>query len=182
MRRKLFLLRLILCRNGYERAEYLKRKKYFYHQGEDCFFIPYNYGTEPYLLSFGDNVYIASGVTFVTHDVAGMLFQSMEQEKKHVKRVGKIEIGNNVFVGANVTILYDVKIGNNVIIAAGAVVNRDVPDNTIFGGVPAKKIGEFTEYIQKNREYSEKVVWFDSQPTSLKKKQQIKYCWGKEDK
>ena len=45
-----------------------------------------------------------------------------------------------MWIGGNVTILPGVKIGNNTIIAAGAVVNKDVPDNAIFGGVPAKKI------------------------------------------
>ncbi|MFC6294913.1 DapH/DapD/GlmU-related protein [Lactiplantibacillus daoliensis] len=51
-----------------------------------------------------------------------------------------ISIGNDVWIGGNVTIIGGVHIGNNVVVAAGAVVTKDVPDNTIVGGVPAKTI------------------------------------------
>ena len=49
-----------------------------------------------------------------------------------------IAIGNDVWIGGNVTILPGVNIGNNVVIAAGAVVTKDVPDNSLAGGVPAR--------------------------------------------
>lgn len=51
-----------------------------------------------------------------------------------------ITIGSDVWIGGNVTIIGGVHIGNNVVVAAGAVVTKDVPDNTIVGGVPAKTI------------------------------------------
>lgn len=51
-----------------------------------------------------------------------------------------ITIGENCWIGAKVTILDGVHIGNNVIIAAGAVVNKDIPDYAIVGGVPARII------------------------------------------
>lgn len=51
-----------------------------------------------------------------------------------------VKIGNDVWIGGNCTILPGVTIGNNVIIAAGAVVTKDVPDNSVVGGVPAKVI------------------------------------------
>lgn len=51
-----------------------------------------------------------------------------------------IMIGSDVWIGGNVTIIGGVHIGNNVVVAAGAVVAKDVPDNTIVGGVPAKVI------------------------------------------
>ena len=51
-----------------------------------------------------------------------------------------VNIGNDVWIGGNCTILPGVTIGNNVVIAAGAVVTKDVPDNSVVGGVPAKVI------------------------------------------
>ena len=49
-------------------------------------------------------------------------------------------IGNDVWIGGNVTILPGVTIGNNVVVAAGAVVTKDIPDNCVVAGVPARKI------------------------------------------
>lgn len=58
-----------------------------------------------------------------------------------MSRNGKrpIHIGNDVWIGGNVTIMPGLTIGNNVVIAAGAVVTKDVPNNSLVAGVPAKK-------------------------------------------
>ena len=61
-----------------------------------------------------------------------------------------VRIGNDVWIGGNVTILPGVTIGNNVVVAAGAVVTKDVPDNTLVGGVPARKIKEIEDDILSN--------------------------------
>ena len=61
-----------------------------------------------------------------------------------------VRIGNDVWIGGNVTILPGVTIGNNVVVAAGAVVTKDVPDNTLVGGVPARKIKEIEDDIPSN--------------------------------
>ena len=64
---------------------------------------------------------------------------------------GKVKIGNNVFVGANSTILKGVSIGNNVIIGANSLVNKEVPDNVVIAGNPARVIMSIEEYYQKEK-------------------------------
>lgn len=101
--RYLKMLYIVCCKGGYARAKLLKKWEYFKKQGENCFFQPWNFGSEPYLISFGNNVHIASGVTFVNHDVTAYMFQNMDN-KKYKMRYGEIKIGDNVFVGTNSTI------------------------------------------------------------------------------
>lgn len=139
----------IFIRRGYSRAEYLKRKHYFKSIGEHVYLQPWNFGTEPHLISFGDNVHVASGVTFVNHDITCMMFDYMDKTHHYKLRQGNITIGNNVFIGAKSTVLYDVEIGDNVIIGAGSIVNKDIPSGVVAAGVPCKVIGSFEEYQRK---------------------------------
>lgn len=62
--------------------------------------------------------------------------------RDHLGIASPVTIGNDVWLGGNVTILPGVTIGNNVVVAAGAVVTRDVADNSLVGGVPAKLLKE----------------------------------------
>ena len=84
----------------------------------------------------GDNVMIGPGtlITMVGHPLSPM------GRRKHLGIAKPVHIGNDVWIGGNVTILPGVTIGNNVVVAAGAVVTKDVPDNCVVGGVPARKI------------------------------------------
>lgn len=151
-KRYCMLLRIFIIgvvRGGYARAEYLKKKQYFKSIGEHCYLQPWNFGTEPEMISFGDNVHVASGVTFINHDISVFMLRYMEPETKFHARVGDIEIGNNVFVGANSTILYNVKIGNNVIIGAGSIVTKDIPNDVVATGAPCKPIGTFKDFRDK---------------------------------
>lgn len=149
LKRYLKILRIFSIRSGYKRAEYLKKFGYFRSQGEHCYFQIYNFGTEPELISFGNNVHIASSVLFVNHDITALMFRYMDNNPNYKNRTGPIDIGDNVFIGSNTTVLYDVKIGNNVIIGAGSLVNKDIPDGCVAAGVPCRVIGSFEEY--KNR-------------------------------
>lgn len=70
--------------------------------------------------------------------------------RRDKKAQGKpVKIGNDVWIGGNCTILPGVTIGNNVIIAAGAVVTKDVPDNSLVAGVPAKIIRTLENDLDK---------------------------------
>ena len=81
-----------------------------------------------------DNVLIAPKVSLVTEG------HPIEPENRQSLTVAPIHIKKNAWIGANATILPGVTVGENAIVASGAVVGKDVPDNTIVGGVPAKII------------------------------------------
>ncbi len=73
-------------------------------------------------------------ITTVNHPL------SARGRRERLAQAKPVVIGDDVWIGGNCVILPGVTIGNNVIIAAGAVVTKDVPDNCIVAGVPAKKI------------------------------------------
>lgn len=87
-------------------------------------------------ITIGDNCLIGHCVVMAT------LNHGFEPEKRSWNYPAPITIGNNVWVGANATILQGVVIGDNAIVAAGAVVTKDVPANTVVAGVPARFIKE----------------------------------------
>ena len=70
------------------------------------------------LISVGNNVFFASNVSLVTHDVTHKMLNRYDPTLKLSEYIGCIEIGDNVFVGANTTILYNSRIPSNTIIGA----------------------------------------------------------------
>ena len=100
-------------------------------------------GCHGFLIEIGDNVTI-TGSTILAHDGSTKKFIGYS-------KVGKVIIGNNVFIGYGSIILPNTKIGNNVIIGAGKVVAKDIPNNVVVCSNPYKIICTFDEYIGKNR-------------------------------
>ncbi len=149
LKRYWMLLCIILHGGGYKRAEFLKKKGYFKAQGEHCYLQPWNFGTEPHMISFGNNVYVASGVGFINHDVSVFMLRQMETETEFRARMGEIVIGDNVFIGSNSLLLYGVHIGNNVVIGAGSIVTKDIPDGVVAVGVPCKPVGSFNDWKER---------------------------------
>jgi len=110
-----------------------------------------NYGKNT---SIGKNVFINFGCTIL--DLGGVIIEDKVMiapnvnilseghpilpNERQVLTTGKIYIKKNVWIGANATILQGVTIGENSVVASGAVVSKDVPDNVIVGGIPAKII------------------------------------------
>lgn len=76
-----------------------------------------------------------------------------------------VSIGNDVFIGANVTVLSGVKIGDGAVVAAGAVVTRNVPPYAVVGGVPAKIIKY--RFAQKDIEAFLKIAWWNWEDKQL---------------
>lgn len=67
-------------------------------------------------------------------------------------KIGNVEIGNNVFIGAESVVLPGVNIGSNVVIGANSTVTHDIPDNSVAVGSPARVISTLDEYLDKERE------------------------------
>lgn len=74
---------------------------------------------------------------------------SPKARRGYMAKAAPVRIGNDVWIGGNVTILPGVTIGNNVVVAAGAVVTKDVPDNSLVGGVPARLIREIENDVDE---------------------------------
>ena len=152
-------LKMYLIANADKRTKLIVKKNLFRKVGKNFFFQPRILPDEPKLISFGDNVVVASGVTFVTHDVIDKVLNKMNYNFTFNYNCAPIEVGNNVFIGCNLTILPNVKIGNNVIIAAGSVVTKDVPDNSVIGGNPAKVISTFDGYVNNRKKENDKLLY-----------------------
>ncbi len=105
-----------------------------------------NWSTEPWIITLGNNVHITDGVRFITHDGGTLLFRDRVPDLEITK---PIKIGDNVYIGNNVILLPGVTVGNNVVIGAGAVLSRDIPDNSVAVGVPARVIKTSDEYFEK---------------------------------
>ena len=153
--RYFLMLKMFFIRSPMKRADYMRKRGVFHSMGERVMITSRKVPLYSRLISIGDNVWMASGVSFITHDVCHFMLNGCKKpnEAGYEEMLGCIDIGDNVFIGANVQILYDVKVGNNVVIAAGSLVNRDVPDNSIVGGVPANVIGTFEDFAEKRRQF-----------------------------
>ena len=121
-------------------------------------FIPFhtNFGRHIFI---GKNVFINHGCSFL--DLGGITIEDdvmigpqvniitenhpVDPKSRKSLELKSVTIKRNAWIGANATILPGVIIGENSIVAAGAVVTKDVPDNTIVGGVPAKLIKKIEE-------------------------------------
>jgi len=107
-----------------------------------------------FLITIGDNVTFSINVTLLAHDAS-------MKNKLDYARIGSIVIGNNCFIGANSTILPGVKIGDNSIVGAGSVVTKSIEKNSVYAGVPAKKICSLDTFIEKQKEQMKGTICFD---------------------
>ena len=121
-----------------------------------------------WLIDIGDDVIMGNKVQLIAHDFSIM-------HHTGYARFGRIVIGDRVFIGANSTILMNVRVGNDVVIGAGSLVNKNVPDGCVVAGVPAKVICSTTEYIEKQQQllsrapqYKKKDTFYNGKMTKQK--------------
>lgn len=97
---------------------------------------------------------ISSNVTILTHDASPCKVGCGT-------KLGRVRIGNNVFIGTRSIVLCNVSIGDNVIVGAGSIVTRDLPSDGVYAGSPVRRICSFDEYRKKYEKLREERPAFD---------------------
>lgn len=111
-----------------------------------------------WLINIGNNVTLAPRVHILAHDAS-------TKKSLGYTRIGIVNIGNNVFIGASSTVLPGVTIGDNVVIGAGSVVSRDIPSNSVAVGNPAKTICTYNDFVERKKSEMKSVAVFDEKYT-----------------
>lgn len=175
------------------RTQYLKKSNVFYSMGDHCSIMSRRIPLFAKLIKIGNNVHLASNVTLVPHDITHAMLNRSEYVKQLTRSiiqedyrfrelVGCIEIGDDVFIGAGTTVLSNVRIGSNVIIGANSLVNKDIPDNCVAAGVPARVICSLDEYVRKRlsaESYPIEMAPYNAKNHELViKKELVDWCWA----
>ena len=139
---------------GEEWASWLKIHGNLHRMGEHCSIQTNVKITDPAYTAIGNNVRL-SGCKIFGHD--GSVNMINRALGLRLDSVGKVIIGNNVTIGEGAVIYPGVTIHDNCIVLGGAHVTKDIPSGTVYGGVPAKQICTFEEFVackvRKDSEY-----------------------------
>ena len=152
---KRFIRRIVNIIRGETRIEKLIKqgmvvgKNFVY--GKNCIFDP----SHCFLISIGDNVVFSTHVHILAHDASTMKYNGYT-------KIGLVDIGDDVFVGVNATILPGTVIGNKTIVGAGSVVAGVCEPNSVYAGVPARRICSIEEYMKKMDDIN---LYFDEKYT-----------------
>jgi len=141
---KFYYYHLVHDKTGY--ARYLGVKC-----GEGCQILAdpdIAFGSEPWLISLGNNVDVTLGVQFLNHEGGMWCARVLEDKYKDKDLFLPIVIGDNVMIGINSIIMPGVEVGNNVIIGAHSVVTKNIEDGFIVAGIPAKKISTMNQFME----------------------------------
>jgi maltose O-acetyltransferase len=152
------LLRYFRKRSGSHRFETMKRTGLVVGDNFQMLFGCEIDSSHYWHITIGNDVTLAPGVHVLAHDASTY---------KHLgcTRIGKVTIGDGVFVGANSTILPGVVIGDNSIIGAGSVVTKDIEPNVVACGNPARTICTLDEFVEKHRQGMEEYPVFSDEYT-----------------
>lgn len=173
----------------YSRIQKIKKRKnpikYWRNKGvkigKECEINPgASFGSEPYLISIGNHVRVNIGVNFITHDGGCWVFRTSDKinNAEKIDLFGEIRVGNNVHIGSNSFIMPGVTIGDNCIIGCCAVVTKDIPNNSVAAGIPARVIESIDDYYLKHQKDFSYIKHFDE----IEKKKYLLKIYNKEIK
>lgn len=111
-----------------------------------------------WLIEIGDNVTMAPRVHILCHDASTKQFIGYT-------KIGRVTIGNNVFIGADTVVLPGVNIGNNIVIGANSTITHNVPDNSVVAGSPGRILCSIDEYLNRERQHMENSVCYEEEYT-----------------
>ncbi len=153
---------------GPEEVEDYRRRGVKIGENVNMFSCDVDYG-HGYLIEIGDNCTITHA-TILTHDASTKMYLGYS-------KVGRVKIGNNVFIGYGAIIFPGVSIGNDVIVGAGSIVKMDIPDGMVVAGNPAEPICTLDRYIEIHRERMNEspryeVYWERKTPEDIKRMQE----------
>lgn len=115
-----------------------------------------------WLIEIGDDVTLAPRVHVLTHDASTIHYLGYA-------KIGRVVIGNNVFIGADSIILPNVHIGDNVIVGANSTISKDLESGFVYAGNPVHKLCSIQEFIQKNKEKMKESPCYGEEYTTRKK-------------
>ena len=111
-----------------------------------------------WLIEIGNNVTMAPRVHILCHDASTKQFLGYT-------KIGRVTIGDNVFIGADTVVLPGVPIGSNVVIGANSTVTHDIPGGSVVAGSPAKILCSLEEYLDKEKTRMENSICFGEEYT-----------------
>ena len=112
-----------------------------------------------WLIDIGDDVTMAPRVHILAHDASTVHYLGCA-------KIGRVNIGNRVFIGASTVVLPNVSIGDDVIVGANSTVTRSLESGYVYAGTPAKKICSVEEFIEKNKKLRNECPYYGEEFTT----------------
>jgi acetyltransferase-like isoleucine patch superfamily enzyme len=128
----------------------------------------FTFGSEPYLVSIGNQVTISHDVDFITHD-GGLRIARARYPSAYL--YGRIQVADHCFLGAHCVLLPGAKVGAGSVIGSGSIVTGEIPPGVVAIGAPARPIKSVEEYILGKRH-----LWIDTRGLTPNAKRELLRC------
>lgn len=125
----------------------------------------FTFGSEPYLVSIGNQVTISHNVDFITHD-GGVRVARHKYPGAYL--YGRIHVADHCFLGARCILLPGARVGAGSVIGSGSIVTGEIPAGVVAVGAPARPIKPIADYIDEKRH-----LWIDTGDLTPKAKREL---------